>query len=329
MNYKKLIETICYAVLNTINQKKAIDNCDSKLKTKCCLKTKCKKECDLPLIVKWLKTFNGKKQKFLGKRKLNTIKIFQEGILHYLNSNNSSHAWEKECKASGRKELDSIDIKGNPKSNNDLTCIIEIDACRQDQVAEKFLSRLALWGIKKPIIYVALIYSKPNSSKNMVKKYIRFATDIISVVNELSIVVGLYIDVHNNPNIVEVWDYNNKKSSLFKTTFEITDSKGKKVSCDSMSKCASEAIKLYVSKNPHMTYDDIKKNVFGRYVNHERGPSRYKKTYATALDKNSKKIDIYSYTQFRHYGEQAYWDDFVDRCKKQGVEIKEIVPHVP
>ena len=275
--------------------------------------------------------------------KTNCIKDFQDYICNYLNckmnsncniiNSNLSYNWEEEVQPSGRVEKDSIDIMGTPlfaSNTNDLTCIIEIDACRSDQVAEKFLSRLALWGKKDPIIYVALLYYYPDTSKNMVKKYIRFATEIMREINSKSIVVGLYIDVYNSnptpPPKVEVWDYN-KKGHYFKTTFEITDKKGTSISCNTMNDCASKAIKLYIQNNSKKTYDDIKK-VFKNFVGDAKSRSLNKQTTKKVCDKHGKLKPIFSYTQFRHYGNQANWTDFVRICKKKGIKIEEIVPTV-
>ena len=182
-NYEDFIKAICKAALEAIHNPAKKEYFRDE-KTNGCfeLKKKCTNysescdlnngNCKLTLEKKWRLAFNknlsNKQKKKLLKDKLDIIKVFQKGTRYYLKVNYNSYRWRTESKPSGRKEKDSIDIKGYPKSNNDLTCIIEIDACRQDQVEEKFLSRLALWGIKKPIIYVALIYSKPNSSKNMV-----------------------------------------------------------------------------------------------------------------------------------------------------------------
>ena len=284
MNYQELIETICNAAFAKRKILKKYYKKNNKAdKTKCIIK-------------------------------------FQRKICRYLKVNYKNYTWGIEIKPSGGEEKDSIDIKGTPPPKKKyLPCIIEIDACREDQVAAKFLSRLALWGLDKPIIYVALLYYNSRKSKNMVKKYIRFATKIMEKINEKSIVVGLYYDVNNASNEVEVWDYN-KKGHYFKTTFKITDKKGTHIR-NTMIDCASKAIELYIQNNSKKTYDDIKA-IFGKFINNNEAGSRYKKT-------TTDKIDIYSYTQFRRFGKQANWPDFVRICNKRRIKIEEIVPTVP
>ena len=95
------------------------------------------------------------------------IDSFQKAICNCLNNNpivqSNYQSWKIEVKPNGRIEKDSVDIMGNPKSGSHR-CIIEIDACRNDQVSAKFLSRLTLWGLNQPIIYVALLYSRPQQN---------------------------------------------------------------------------------------------------------------------------------------------------------------------
>jgi len=108
------------------------------------------------------------------------IKEFQENICDHLKIN-SDYKWETEKKAGGRTERDSIDIYGE---SNDELCIIEIDATRIDQIAQKFVSRLCLWGLeegtKKPLLYIALLYKGSNSHSRIedCEKYIRYCNKI-------------------------------------------------------------------------------------------------------------------------------------------------------
>ncbi|MBQ6725672.1 MAG: hypothetical protein IJQ89_03760 [Bacteroidales bacterium] len=244
------------------------------------------------------------------------IESFQKGIRDYLNQTFScltpKYKWETEVKPKGRNEKDSIDIKGNSINKSDINCIIEIDACRQDQVASKFLSRLSLWGTKEPILYVALLYKK--YSKKPVEKYVRYANSIIKLINKNSAAIGIYVNVNGTSNDnAEIWDFN--KNTPYKRKFRINNN-----DYDSMVDCASAAINLYVNNNKSKTYNQLKK-VFDKYVDDKSGPSRYKR-----LNKKSKDgIDLYSYTQFREHGQHSTdWDTFVGICHKAGIFIERI-----
>ena len=84
------------------------------------------------------------------------VEEFQKSIKNNLNEDKNGYKWEIEEKAKGRSEKDSIDILGQAK--NMQSWIIEIDATRSDQVSQKLLSRITLWGLKNPINYVAILY---------------------------------------------------------------------------------------------------------------------------------------------------------------------------
>ncbi len=248
------------------------------------------------------------------------IEDFQSGICDWLNQdpsvNKCFYSWQTEVKVANRKEKDSIDIMGNPKKGN-TRCIIEIDACRQDQVAAKFLSRLTLWGLDEPITYVALLYPRREQNNiNACEKYVFYANTIIKRINSNSKVVGIFVDVHGNMNNgqVTIWDYNIRRGSyIVKTNNGVNIYIG-------MPKCANVVIGEYVKTNPTKTYKDLK-DVFGKFINDKVGKARYKEVGL----KSSDGIDLYSYTDFRGKGPRSLdWYRFIDICSKIGIDISRI-----
>ena len=123
------------------------------------------------------------------------VEKFQEDLLDYLKCNISDYEWVMETKMFAGKHGDRADIYGGKKINSTIlqngvkiarihqdgkyfvcerTCdndwVIEIDAQRADQVAPKFLSRLALLGLSnKTIHYVAVLYEFSKSSQTASK----------------------------------------------------------------------------------------------------------------------------------------------------------------
>ena len=95
--------------------------------------------------------------------RINYAKVneFRDAILKQLSSETNKYNWESEQKHSGRLEKDSVDILG--QAPHKPKWIIEIDATRTDQVSQKLLSRLALWGKKDAIQYVAILYPDAHS----------------------------------------------------------------------------------------------------------------------------------------------------------------------
>lgn len=102
------------------------------------------------------------------------VEKFQESIKDILNNDKNGYKWEIEEKAKGRSEKDSIDILGQAK--NMQNWIIEIDATRSDQVSQKLLSRMTLWGLKNPLNYVAILYPDTRNGKNACEKYLRYVS---------------------------------------------------------------------------------------------------------------------------------------------------------
>ena len=158
------------------------------------------------------------------------VERFQESIKDNLNGMSSGYVWEVEKKAKGRSERDSIDILGKAKGNSDW--IIEIDATRSDQVSQKLLSRMALWGLQSPVQYVAILYPDTQNGKKACEKYIRYGNAILKKINGKSSVTGIFIDPLSG--VVEVLQFNSSDH------FYVNG-----VECKSMTEAAAKVIKEY------------------------------------------------------------------------------------
>ena len=258
------------------------------------------------------------------------VNSFQKELNDWLNNEANTHKWRIEEKTSARKENDSIDIYGKPKSDNtdnkDCEWIIEIDATRADQVAKKMLSRFVLWGLKKnkPITYVALLYPDTQEGRNQSKKYICYGYELIHEINKKSKVYGIILgndvkkrDKSNSTaknivdeNIIEVFD---PSESVY---CNITCGIHQETNVKDMVTCAQKAILMYIKNNQNTTYDELKKS-FKNYISDKKGKSRYKNTQIVVNDKQ-----IYTYTQFRQF---ANWQKFIKLCNKIGITLKELV----
>ena len=241
------------------------------------------------------------------------IENFQKGVCKKISESKlfSSSKWEVELSSKHRKEKDSIDIFGDDK---EAIYIIEIDAARGDQVAKKFLSRIALWGLNpdKPITYIALLYPwTQKQGKPECEKFVRFSNDILKKINKDSSVIGIYVDCDKEKiKGIELWDYN------LSSRFVVKDKNSSKY-CLGMTECAKEAVKLFIQNCTPKDYDKLKA-VFGRFVNNKVGKSRY-----APLGVNLNYEPVHVYTQWREYGNQSlYWSEFVDICKQQGIIIE-------
>ena len=229
---------------------------------------------------------------------------FQETLTGNLNDTIEKYSWTSETPKSGRAERDRIDIFGRAKGQPDW--IIEIDATRSDQVAKKFLSRLALWGLEeKSIEYVAILYPDTQKGKKSCEKYIRYGYDIIQKINEKSNITGIFIDPKNNGDI-EVLDYKGS-CHYFVNGYD----------CKSMNAAAAKALSIYLSKRS-VKYKELK-TFWGKFVSDSRGKSRFKPLDSYTDD--SPPQQVYSYTQFRKYGISSYWEDFVRKCKDAKIKI--------
>jgi len=243
----------------------------------------------------------------IGRNNHRFIKNFQNQLCDYLN-NNTNYQWAPEQKPKYRSEGDSIDILGTCKGCP--TYIIEIDATRGDQVAKKLLSRIALWGIEKnsAVRYVALLY--PNTQgggKSESEKFVRFGNSVLKKCNSESSCAGIYTDGID----VELWDFNQQ------SVFVITNQDGEKECVQSMTRCAMAVIDSYIARNNITNYSDVRK-VFKKFVDVQKGPSRYK--YLRTVGGTP----IFVYTQWREYGNGANWIEFVNLCKGKGYSIEKV-----
>lgn len=117
-------------------------------------------------------------------KKHQDISVLQLDISDYLNVKFKKFKWDIEYKPSDSYK-DSIDIIGLSDTTN-IKVIIELDAHRADQVAKKYLSRLAL-SISDNIVYLALCYPGTKSmSKNECLKYFEYCNIIASNLSTIS-----------------------------------------------------------------------------------------------------------------------------------------------
>ena len=234
------------------------------------------------------------------------VEAFQDRIKDILNASGNGYTWATEKTIKGRSERDSIDILGTPsKPITGPKWIIEIDATRSDQVSQKFLSRVALWGLKEPIQYVAILYPDTQNGKKSCEKYLRYCNEVLRTINSASSVVGLFVIPSADPKTrtIEVLQF--KVSDHFKVN-------GKE--CRSMSAACAEAIRVYMGKRP-VTYAKLKA-YWGRYVE-DAERSKAKSLHIQTTDG----VTVYHYTQFRQYGLCSFWADFGRLCKQKGIEI--------
>lgn len=258
------------------------------------------------------------------------IKDFQDAICAKLNITNPQHGvrgntWLTEQPMS-QKYKDSIDILGQLEPNK---CIIEIDTVRHDQMAAKFVSRVALCGLDEPIDYVAILYdSTQKSGRQSAEKFIRYMDAIIKALNPSSSLIGIYVHIDKKkgeivdpetvPIKIEVWDCEDQ-------AFTISGYKFPKP-CKSMSACAKGAITHFVKTHkPRPTFQELQQ-VFSK----QRGASYI---FASAEDGKGHKAEIvedvltgddkpiYVDTQFRAKGHQSNWFKFVEVCKENGIII--------
>ena len=125
------------------------------------------------------------------------VSEFQKKLQENLSSGKNGYTWETECPPSNSVH-DRIDVCGVPKGSPKGTpkWIIEIDATRADQIAKKFVSRLALCGLGESINYVAIMYPDTANGKAECEKYLRYCRDIMDImkkINPKSAVYGIFI----------------------------------------------------------------------------------------------------------------------------------------
>lgn len=274
-----------------------------------------------------------------GKNKHEHVERFQAELLKALNAQ-QKYNWYAETIMSGGKHLDRADLYGSDKAYSNIiingnniqrihtysskynicekTCdndwIIEIDAIRADQVAAKFLSRLALVGLSsKTIHYVAVLYSYTQDNEANCIKYCKFATEIMKKINPKSTVDLIII----NQQKKTIKHYNLKKS-LYNINYNHN-----KYPLSTFSIGMADAIKKvvgnYINRHSNITFQQLKE-VFGNYVAGESGPSRYKPLGIQLKDGSR----VYTYSQLRNnYGPQENWSRFVNLCYKLKISIDE------
>lgn len=123
------------------------------------------------------------------------VEVFQENVKDELNKAPNGYDWEIEWQVKGRSERDSIDIFGQPTKGSPIgpNWIIEIDATRSDQVSQKLLSRIALWGLGQSIQYVAILYPDTQNGKSACEKYLRYGNAVLQKINKNSSVTGILL----------------------------------------------------------------------------------------------------------------------------------------
>jgi len=249
------------------------------------------------------------------------VDAFQMSICKALNSlENSEYKWEIEKTNDNNDFLDPVDILG--EGEGQTKWIIEIDASRHDQVAAKFLSRLAAWGKTEPINYVALLYKNTqNGGKSACEKFIYYATSIAKIVNERSNVYGIFVNVDKDgkkTSIAELWEYQEDGQQM-NCSFSVSYKKGEETELtESMIQCGQAAIRKYINYHDNIDFNALK-DVFGRYVNNNVGGSRYIKLENVSFG-------VYTYSQFRATGKYPCWFDFVDLCKDHNISIENVWP---
>lgn len=106
---------------------------------------------------------------------------FQKAICSALESNITSTKWESEYRPS-KSNRDSIDIFG---SNESSVVAIELDKHRADQVAKKFVSRVAILPETK-VYYISLCYpGTVNMSKPEAIKYFDYCSNLAKRMNNV------------------------------------------------------------------------------------------------------------------------------------------------
>lgn len=109
------------------------------------------------------------------------VRMFQSAIRGALEANISSITWELEYCPS-KSNRDSIDIFG---SNETSLVVIELDKHRADQVAKKFVSRVAILPETK-VYYISLCYpGTANMSKPETIKYFGYCANLAKRMNNV------------------------------------------------------------------------------------------------------------------------------------------------
>ena len=255
-------------------------------------------------IKKNLETLKGRE---IGKHE--PIEKFQDEITESLNSSPGNDIpWKTEQEKGRRPEQDKVDILGGEKKKKKW--IIELDATRANQVAKKILSRVALWGLKFPINYVAILYPDTQTGEKQCKKYLHYGYEVLKQINKKSKVFGIF--VYPEKETIELWDYSKSSHFLVNGRKKCNSKK-----CNSMIDAAATAVSFYLDEKSPKKFDDLTKK-FKNFVNYKESGRQYKDIKRTTPDG----ISVYTSTQFRQY-ENANWPKFVKICKDNGIMITE------
>lgn len=103
------------------------------------------------------------KSKFIAKHKKQhkvDALVLQSAIKEFLDDNLDMYKWTTEYKPKEWSNGERVDIYGE-SSTKDYDVVIELDAHRADQVAKKFVSRMAMF-IDRKVIYISICYTGTN-----------------------------------------------------------------------------------------------------------------------------------------------------------------------
>lgn len=229
-----------------------------------------------------------------------SVELFQKDLTDYLKQK-TNMPWEVEKGQSKIAVKDSVDVFCD---YGDSTWILEIDALRHDQIAAKFLSRIALWGDnKKPVNYVAILYPRSGSdSKNVAIKYLHYMHVVAERFNAK--VSGIIFEKVNNSFNVEL--YEPSKHPIF----DIVAAGKNPARVVSMTKALEAVVKNNLNNSQLIA------SLQGKKIIKNDSGSRAKPIVING-------VDLFLETQWRRHGTQSNWDDFVEVCKRNGIKISE------
>jgi len=101
----------------------------------------------------------------------------QDALTEHLRKKLPEVHWQTEYCANGQECNDAIDIYGE-RNRDGARVVIEMDKHRADQIAKKFLSRMALLD-GEGIIYVTFCYGgTKNMNRNECQKYFKYCSKL-------------------------------------------------------------------------------------------------------------------------------------------------------
>lgn len=267
------------------------------------------------------------------------VKKFQEKLYQKLSINVNGYKWYTEVLMMNGMHSDRADIYGGKELNDYIsingqkveritqyqkefnickkTCnddwIIELDALRIDQVASKFLSRLALLGLSdKAIHYVAILY--PNKHKNVKGciKYGKYAFEVMKSIDNKSMFDLIIIQPQKNylEHIILTQQYFKVK---YKKKALHTKSKNKM----RMTDVAELVVKDYCGRNKNLKYSELSDKFLNYVSNKEENNS-----YRNIGIKLKYGEEVYVFTQWRNsYDSQNNWTQFVKVIDKLNYSV--------